>query len=423
MTKKDKKIKVLCYSDMACATGFATVAKNILMGLHNSGDFEITVLGINHHGNPHPFPFPIWPVLINAGASRDPYGREWAKKMFMQMEYDILFTLQDSFILEFMKDIIGDMRIRNPKMKWINYFPVDGIPKKAWIEVMAMADYTYTYTEWAKKICCEVYPPIKDKLGAIPHGINQLDFYPTSKSMNEAFRREFFGPHANKFLAANINRNQQRKDMPRSMLAFKKFHEARPNSCYYLHAAVQDHGWNLFDVATNLGLKVNENICFPDALNPNQGFPVNIVNNIYNAADVVISSTLGEGVGLAQIEAMATCTPVISPDNTACTEIVGEDRGILVRSGWNEEAHTVLCHDNEILRPLMHIGDMAEALIKLYDDESERQRLAINGYKWVTSTLRWDKHIVPIWEKIFRDAYKNAETSVTTDPGLSLIEL
>ena len=59
MTTKGKKIKVLAYCDAAAATGFATVSKNILMGLHNTGDFEITVLGINHHGNPHPFPFPI----------------------------------------------------------------------------------------------------------------------------------------------------------------------------------------------------------------------------------------------------------------------------------------------------------------------------------------------------------------------------
>ena len=423
MATKDKKIKVLAYCDMACATGFATVAKNILMGLHNSGAFEITVLGINHHGNPHPFPFPIWPVLINAGSSRDPYGREWAKKMFMQMEYDILFTLQDSFILEFMKEIIADMRNRNPKMRWINYFPVDGVPKKAWIEAMSKADYVFTYTDWGVKMCSEVFPPIKEKIAAVPHGINQMDFFPLPKSEKEKFRRDFFGPHTDKFVVLNVNRNQQRKDLPRSMQAFKKFNAARPNSVYYIHAAVQDHGWNLFDVASNMGLRVNENICFPDGLNPNQGYPINIVNNIYNAADVVISSTLGEGWGLAQIEAMATCTPVISPDNTACSEILADDRGILVRSGWDEEAFTVLCHDNEINRPLSHIGDMANALIKLHDDKNERQRLAINGYKWVTSTLRWDKNIVPLWEKVFSEAVKSAVSTPEFVPGLSLVEI
>ena len=421
---EEKKIKVLAYCDAPpCATGFATVSRNILLGLHNTGKYEIVVLGINYWGNPHPFPFQIYPVGINGGQGKDPYGREWVKQMMLTMDYDILFTLQDSFILDFMASTIEEIRNRKPKMRWVNYFPVDGEPKKSWISAMAKADYPFTYTEWGKNKCIDVFPEIKDKIGSIPHGINMADFYPVAKPKNEAFRRDYFGPHAGKFIVMNVNRNQQRKDIPRSMLAFKKFNEARPNSVYYVHAAVEDHGWNLFDVATNLGLKVNENICFPNDFNPNQGYPVQIVNSLYNASDAVISTTLGEGWGLAQTEAMACCKPVVSPDNTACSEILADGRGMLVRSGWDEEAFTVLPHDNEILRPLAHIGDISDALIKLHDDENERHRVAINGYKWATSTLRWDKNIVPVWLQVFSDAFESAKSGVPSDSGLSLVEL
>jgi len=57
------KIKILFYGDAPpCATGFATVARNVLMGLHNTGRYDIKILGINYWGDPHEFPFPIWPT-------------------------------------------------------------------------------------------------------------------------------------------------------------------------------------------------------------------------------------------------------------------------------------------------------------------------------------------------------------------------
>jgi glycosyltransferase involved in cell wall biosynthesis len=235
------------------------------------------------------------------------------------------------------------------------------------------------------------------------------DFYPVPKSDNEAFRRQYFGGLSDKFIVLNVNRNQQRKDIPRSMLAFKKFKELRPNSMYYLHCAVEDHGWQLIDVANALGLKVNEDVCFPSDFGPNQGYPVDIVNRIYNASDVVISTTTGEGWGLAQVEAMACCKPVISPDNTSCTEIVGGGRGILVRSGWDDNAYTILPHDNEVLRPLTDVGGLVDALLLLHDNPQKRMEVSLEGYKWVTSSLRWDLHVVPKWLKIFDDAVASSK--------------
>ena len=417
------KVKILAYCDFACATGFSTVATNILTELHNTGKYDVVVLGINHHGFLHPYPFPVYPVGVAGSGDRDPYGRKWVAQMMKSQEYDILFTIQDSFILEFMAEVISDLRQKNPRMKWINYFPVDGLPKKKWLDAMALADYPVTYTKWAVEQCEKVCPEMQNKIRYIYHGINTKDFFPLTLDDAQLFKSEYFGPLASKFLVVQVNRNQQRKDIPRGMVAFREFNKMHPESVFYVHAAVVDHGWNLLDVAKTVGLEPNVNICFPDNFGPNQGFPVEIVNRIYNAADVVMSSTTGEGWGLAQTEAMACCKPVISPDNTACTEIMGDDRGLLVKSGKDINLHTILPNDNEVVRPLIDINDMIAKLCFVHEKRAEAQKLALNGYKWVTSSLRWDKNIVPAWKALFEEAQEAASSPVESEKAVAFMEV
>lgn len=397
----NKKLKILAYMDSpSVATGFATVARNVLMGLHATGKYEIIVAGINYWGFPHPYPFPIYPVGINN--NNDPYGREFVSRMMVEEQYDILFTIQDTFILEFMGQLIDQIRASKPGVKWVTYFPIDGTPKRPWLDAMRKADIAVTYTEWAKEECLRVLPTMGD-LRVVPHGVNVRDFFPVPKGENVEFRNSYFTGMQGKFLVLNVNRNQQRKDIPRSMVAFKKFQEKHPDSFYYIHAAVRDHGWELDKVAAELGLELNKDVGFPINFGPNQGFPTEIVNRIYNASDVVISTTTGEGWGLAQVEAMACCKPVISPDNTACTEIVGEDRGYLVPSGAKHSPNlvTVLSHDNEVLRSLTDIDGLVDAMCQVYENPAEASKRALAAYKWVTTELRWDKHVVPKWVEIF----------------------
>jgi glycosyltransferase involved in cell wall biosynthesis len=397
------KTRILYYGDApVVATGFGTVSRNILVPLYNTGDYDITVLGINYWGDPHKCPFPIWPVGFNK--EKDPYGRESVQHRIANSDFDILMMTQDSFILEFIRDFLPQLKFSNKKFKSIVYFPIDGVPKKSWVEAMAVADYPVTYTQYGYEECIKACESIKNKLRVVPHGINAGDFYPISYGEMWDFRRRYFGPMADKFIVTNVNRNQQRKDIPRTMFAFREFLKKCPNSVLYLHMAVRDQGWNLDEVCTSMDLVINRDVIFPQNFGPNQGFPVSVLNKIYNASDVVVSSTTGEGWGLAQVEAMATRTPIISPDNTACSEIVGKDRGLLVRSGHDIDYYAVLPNDNEVCRPLISVSDMADALEKLYNDEVLCMKLGEAGYEWITNNLVWDKHITKQWKSIVEEA-------------------
>ena len=70
-----RKIKILVYADSpTCATGFGSVTRNICEALYKSGRYDIDILGINYWGDPHVFPYRIWPTGTNG--ERDPYGRK-----------------------------------------------------------------------------------------------------------------------------------------------------------------------------------------------------------------------------------------------------------------------------------------------------------------------------------------------------------
>lgn len=399
------KIKVLAYCDSpTCATGFGTVSRNIFEGLYSTGRYDIQILGINYWGDPHNFPYPIWPTGTNS--DRDPYGRKKVCSMIPRMNYDLLFFLQDTFILDFMPELIPYLKQNGKKFKSICYFPIDGVPKEQWIKNVSVADYLVAYSKFGAEQAKAVYPDCPD-LDIIPHGVNTADYNPLPREQVEDFRKKYFGVQADKFIFMNLNRNQQRKDIPRTIQAFCEVRKHRPDCILYLHMAQQDQGWNLPEVCRSYGLDMTKDVIFPQNFGPNQGYPRQVVNMLYNACDAVVSTTLGEGWGLSWSEAMATKTPVIMPRNTALIEAIDEDKGYLVNSGTNPSLHTVLPHDNEVIRPLVDVEDMAEKMIYVMDNYEEALTRAERAYEWVTKELLWGAKgpIVQRWIEIFDEAY------------------
>jgi len=403
-----KKIKVLAYCDSpTCATGFGTVSRNIFEGLYRTGRYDIDIFGINYWGDPHGFPYRIWPTGTNP--DNDPYGRKKVCNMMPNMQFDLMFFLQDTFILDFLPEVIPFLRNeKGKKFKSICYYPVDGVPKPKWIQNVNFVDYIVAYTEFGKKESLKAYPEAKEPL-IIPHGANTTDYFPMADEAKNNFRKQYFGPHADKFIWMNLNRNQQRKDIPKTIHAFREFKKQVSNSILYLHMAQKDQGWNLPEVCKSYGLSVKEDVLFPENFGPNQGYPVNVVNMLYNACDGVVSTALGEGWGLSWIEAMATRTPVVMPGNTALVENITEDRGYLVRSGNNENLFTVLPHDNEILRPVVDAEHLIETMLHVYNNYDEAMKKAETAYQWVSTDLNWQTSVVPKWVEVFDKAYEDLQ--------------
>lgn len=421
-----EKIKVLWLSDFNCATGFAQVAHNLLEQLGKTGKYDIDVVGINHYGKPYDsevWPVKAWPAM-DVLRSRDPryadmYGRQQVLDFLGTGKYDLFFSVQDTFIMESIaKQVVQTKKeLLKGKMKpfsWIFYYPVDGNVKENWVQdAVALADYPVAYTEFGKKETHRYAPTLN--VDVVPHGIDPKVFFPISAEERKTFRDKFFaGAIGNKFLVTNVNRNQRRKDIPRTLAAFAEFHKQRPDSILYLHMKHDDLGGNILEMARHFNLQPFRDFIVPDNFSENVGYPLDVVNKIYNASDAVISTTLGEGWGLSSVEAMATKTPVIFPRHTSLVEILDDGkRGRLVDA--SKEWVCLGAEDMNQIRPVTSVDSMVEGLLDVYDHREKYKEIAEVAYQWV-QTLAWEK-ISKKWDQIFQRAYNHLKSPIITDVG------
>ncbi len=109
---------------------------------------------------------------------------------------------------------------------------------------------------------------------------------------------------------------------------------------------------------------------------------------IYNAADLLLSTSLGEGWGLPLTEAMACGTPVAGPKHTSVAEILGDGtRGLCLPLG----APDVMPADNNRLRRRIDVPLSAALIAGAIHEGATLANLADNGMAWARRPeLSWD---------------------------------
>lgn len=317
MTKKEGKPKMLCYGDSAISsTGFGQVFRNILSRLVD--DFDITQIAINHVNTRdkfgrevgHNMPFEILDARylsqedIQAGKKPDMFGKYKLAQYILSNEFDIFFTIQDPLVV---KDVIAffhrDKVVAQRKKfgfkepKTVYYFPVDSdfFPKE-WMNIINKFDVAVPYTQYATDICKKADP--KSKLHPyILHGIDNKLFYRLpEKRRNEI--RESYGIKKDEWIIHSSNRNQPRKDPPRNLQILKEFKKLVPNSKLVMHCDPEENFYNLRYSLKYFDLKEGKDVIFTGGKIGQQVLTVEKMNEIYNLADVGLSTTVGEGFGL-----------------------------------------------------------------------------------------------------------------------------
>ena len=413
MADEPKITRVLWWSDFGSTTGYASVANNVLKYLANTGEFEITIVGIGYYGDP--LDWTGWkniPLVIPASAIRlshiekynDQMGRQRVLDLLETGGFDLFMCLTDPFngldgwgnYGEFSQSV-DIIRKKNRKsgtpFKWIWYYPVDATPKSDWIrKSIAYADVPLAMSNYGveetKKIDGSVHPKI------IYHGVDTKTFFPINNQARNDFRKQFFGDNKDKFIVANINRNIFRKNLPATIAAFAEFHKTKPKSFLYLHCDIMDLGGNFTQVAKEYGLEIGKDYGFPNQMKWDMGTSMNMLNLIYNASDAVISTTLGEGFGLTTLEAMACKVPVVMPFHTALKEI---SRGPFYEP---EEAKVNYGHTDYFMwRPVMDPHALAERLAS-----PDLNEYVEANYEFAKA-LDWE-NIMPQWYELIKRTCK-----------------
>ena len=427
-----RKIKILAYADSPeCFSGFGQVSRNILGLLHDSGEYEVTCFGINHNivtddfGRIEEFktPYEILPASfltneeMNKGFEYDMLGKKKLMKLLYKEDFDIIWSVQDPYVVGFLDEVFTSLRKQFlKKFQTIFYFPVDcaGISKE-WAQIPNIFDQQVVYTDFGKEEVIKTYDDVNDKvriqkeLKVIPHGTNVEDFKPLDKDIKLKIR-ESLGISKDTCVVINVNRNQPRKDISRTMEAFAKFKKKVPNSILFLYCKPDDIGGNLPLKMKYYGLEDKKDVFFPQMPTGKkafQGTPIEEVNQAYNSADMCISTTLGEGWGLSLTEAMAAKIPAIFPANSSINEIIGDDeRGFKIKCGNHPSLHIQLSGNvDDPIRQLTDVDDMVEKMVFVWENRNKpvvKDKVEA-AYKYVHEHT-WEKIFKKYWKPLFDKA-------------------
>ena len=414
------KTRVLAWGDYACGTGFGTVMKNIMGELNKTGSYEIDVVGVNYDGGPYDttlWPGNLWPA-ISALRTQGPYGDVFGRQVFLdllsQRDYDVVFIIQDTFIVQpIVPQILELQRTKSKSFSTIYYYPFDCAPREEWVtQCVAAFDFPVAYTEYARNESKKFIGPVADKQHVIYHGTNTSNFYPLSPEEKKAAREAIFPAIKDRFIITNVNRNQGRKDVSRSLMVLKHLRdmgEVKP--FLYMHMQESDFGGSVLQMARTIGVEPEKDFTIPDprSFSAHSGFPIEFLNGIYNASDAYITTTHGEGWGLSITEAMATKLPVIAPNNTSVPEILGDDRGWRIPSGDKPTEWIIKENDNERLRPLMNVEAAANAVKYIMNNPEEAKQRSENAYQWIQENT-WEV-ICQQWLTVFKKAANKAKSA------------
>ena len=170
----------------------------------------------------------------------------------------------------------------------------------------------------------------------IPHGVD-LDVFRPPES-REAVRFAYGlepGTFAIGINSSNVDR--MRKGIPEQMEAFERFRVRHPDSRLFLHtvADMSDSGSNhLGEVAEDYGILDAVSWC-DQGTHLAGGYTPADMASWYAAMDVVSNTSMGEGFGLAAVEAQACGTPVILSDGTTGPQLVGPGWLVRTQRHWN----------------------------------------------------------------------------------------
>lgn len=398
------KYKVLVWCDTPCCnTGFGTVSRNILSNLYKTGRFDFEIVGINHEDTYYDrekFPYKIHAPNMYRYVTSDPYGLAILESLVQTNKYDLFFAINDFGVINTINKILKALQEKGTKV--ITYIPVDLDVLPSQITITSFLEYVdkcVLYHEDAQDVVSDHTK--SDKYTFIHHGVDTKSFYEVSRSEAKNFKVDTLKIHPDAFLVTNVNRNQWRKDLARTIFAFGEFLKktTKKDSTLYLHSKLADIGGNLLMQSTCLNVPIQNIRFLPTSVTENKGMPIEYLNKAYNASDVVVSTSLGEGFGLSCIESMATRTPVLMPNNTAFKVQCGEGRGMLADCGTTTSEWVVPYGNNtDFPRPLTNVDDFVKKLLAISEGEY-KEEMVEKAFNWAVEH-DWSK-IGEQWIKLF----------------------
>jgi len=378
--------KVLWIGDAGSHTGFARVTHSIAPGLVDRGH-DISVLALNYQGDYAPDANGLKLYRPNTYSSSDIYGARRIPDLLEKIQPEVVVILHDPrAVFQYVFENPFDVYHALAKLPIIAYCPVDGYdyPPNL-VDVLPL----FTNLVVMSKHGQTVFPTAK----LVYHGVDPDLFYPVSEERPIELDGETLTSKADcrralempdRFTALRVDKNSGRKDFAATIHALAPYLEKHRDVGLHLHA-MQDAvmpGVDIPALLTRYDLQPGQ-VTITGTENATTAWSLDRLRALYNAADVFVTTSRGEGFGLTIAEAMASGVPVIAQDVSAIPEVVGPG-GILIAPQRRITAPAG--QDNW----LADIEAFTEAFERLHANEVWRAELGLEARKHVVESFRWD---------------------------------
>lgn len=409
---------MLCYMDFSVHTGFASVAHNLMDRLlvwFEEKNINVHICATNYTGKP------FWYKGKNGGKAyvrsakdhaknmNDLWYRDGMLKMLNEGNYDLFWAINDIPVFSPTMNILHDIKYifkeknKQKKFKSVFYAPIDSPVNPTFMNDLDFWDKLVTYTNYG----AEQLEPYRENVNIIPHGANRSDFY-RIKDFDKEGAREKWKLDKGAFIFGNINKNNARKNVGGTLLAFSMFLEwyeikvkSNPhlkNPTLYLHMSPTDStGINLYRASETLNL--SKYITYPTKEEYIKGgaYTLEEMNEVYNCLDCYITTTSAEGWGLTITEAMAVGLPIIAPIHTSIREITLNGKACYAITELNDHFQVA---DYENIRHIPSVEETANQMIQAYMDAHNGILVDTGLYSEILSEYDWDK-IAQTWKVVF----------------------
>lgn len=420
--------KILLLADAGSTTGFARVSHAVGDRLVREYGHEIHCLAVNYDGDAGKWDTAMKLYLPTKHRPNDLYGQSRFVEMLGEVMPDLVIMLNDPYvILKFLlRNKFDPEALLARTRPIIAYMPVDGTNQPpAWSRIDQILKRLPPLKGGTGP---HLYPVAMSNYGQaflagsemIYHGIDHDRYRPVSPEepltlstgetiTNKVEAKAAFGVPADGILVLRVDRNSARKNFGDTWRALVPVMTRHQNVYAWFHCKAEGDQLELPQLFSR-DPATAERFRVPAEFDTRHGWTEADLIGLYNAADIFVSTSWGEGFGLTLGEAAACALPIVAQGVASITEVVGPG-GILLKP----ERLTAVESGQDQWLP--DVRKFTIAIERLVVSAGLRQSLGEAGRAHVVSTFSWDDAARRFHELITRVAQENPVTPTSDTLG------
>lgn len=405
-----RKKRVLLVSTHPNQTnGYSKVTYRILKHLGAKDDLELINYGLQNFGHVDmknrlstiPRDVIIYDAAKAEGGlseTRQGFGFEHFRDFLRLTRPDVIVVYNDAVVVSnFLLEMKKQPSVLGKDVKVVTYLDTVYSPQRADLLglIDSASDHIITFTEsWKESLRAQ---GVATPMSALMHGFDDADF----PEPREA------GPRKEGRMAVlNLNRNTYRKRMDITAMAIAEVFKRRPDADIVFLLPEIAGAWDLSTIVAHemsgkfsaeaIGRFQAERILTVDN---RQKMSDQQVSELYHLADVGLSTTQGEGVGLAQLEHAGIGRPQIAPAVGGLTEFLDRENSLVIEpKAW--------AYVDKLVEPfggrcaLVDYRDVADAILYYYDNPNVRKEHGELARQQITARYEWPQLMDRLYDTI-----------------------